>query len=135
MRVINGDLLISGSLGDQRGNMNGAATLNSAPFALHHLQGYSVQASYGTIGASGVTGSFKLQASNDRSTTNFTNPNQQLTNWTDITGTTQAIQASGSNNTVMWNVGGAYYSFVRLVYTNTAGSGSLDVRISGKAPA
>jgi hypothetical protein len=134
MRIFAGDLLVSGSAGDQRGNMTGSNTLNSPALSLRHIQGYSIQAVYSTLAAAGVTGSIKLQCSNDPASTNHTNPTNRVSNWTDINGSTQAIQVSGSNNTVVWNVGGAYYSWVRVQYTNTSGSGSLDLRATGKGP-
>jgi hypothetical protein len=138
MRIFSGQALqFSGSGGySTLAQMSGTTFVASSPIPIPHLQGYSVQASYLTSGSAGVTGSFKLQASNDPTSTAWndkTNP-VVLTNWTDISGSSVAVQASGSGNNAMWNVDGAYYSWFRLAYTNTSGSGSLTATATGKGP-
>lgn len=111
--------------------MSSTTTTASLPIDVIDLEGYSIQATFGTLAAAGVTGSFKLQASCDRADQRSA-ANVVVSNWTDVSGSTQAVMTSGSSNSVMWNVSGVYYPWLRLVYTNTAGSGSLSARFSGK---
>lgn len=69
-------------------------------------------------------GVWKLQASNDETrlidgVQHSPNP----VNWTDIVGSSQPISASGTH---IWNVANEGYLWVRVVYTATSGTGSLD---------
>jgi len=110
--------------------MSGSLTTGSSAVPLPFIEGFSVQALMTSIGPQGVTGTLKLQASLDRAP-NINSKNITLTNWTDISGSTATVQFSGSHS-VVWNVADAYFPHVRLVYTNTGGSGSLTARIAGK---
>ena len=114
--------------------MSGSATGNTSALHLLHTQGYSIQANV-VAGASGVTGSFKLQASNDPKSQNLANPQADLANWVDIGGSTQAVNVSAAaSGSFMWNVAGAYCDWVRLTYVNTANSGSFSARAVKKGP-
>jgi hypothetical protein len=99
---------------------NMASSFNSQPILLDQIYGFSFQAI--TTGA--PNGSFKLQCSNDN-----VQLESQVTNWTDIAGTAQAITAPGS---VLYNVNYAFYMWVRIVYTAASGSGSCDVTYASK---
>lgn len=95
------------------------ATINSLPMQLYNMFGYSIQA----VWTGTPTGSFKLQGSSEyveQSNTNGYAP----TNWDDIAGSTYAVTAAGSNS---WNVDGAMYNWVRLVYTDGSGGASTAV--------
>lgn len=63
-------------------------------------------------------GTMVLQASNDNST------------WTEVTGSSLAVSgATGSN---MWNVEKPAYGYIRMVYTRSSGSGTLNATINAK---
>lgn len=62
-------------------------------------------------------GSLKLQISNDNE------------NWTDYTDSDYALTVPGS---VMWNLSSIGYQYLRVVYTRTSGTGTLNVTVSGK---
>lgn len=107
------------------GAMTGTSTITSNPIRLDQIYGYAVQAIY----TGSPVGTLKLQASCD------TPPNQSqvsnggpdtVTNWTDITNATQAVTSAGN---FIFNVNGAFYNYVRLVYTNTSGTGALTAQI------
>lgn len=112
--------------------VTGSVVTGSSAIPLTHLGGYSIQAIMSGSGPAGVTGSFKLQASLDR-TPSVNAAVINLTNWTDISGSSASIAVNpNTNHSVIWNVADAYYPHVRLLYTNTAGSGSLNARFAGK---
>jgi hypothetical protein len=52
-----------------------------------------------------------------------------ITNWTDISGSTQGVTADG---TFLWNESLAGYSWIRLFYDRTSGSGTLNARMQLK---
>lgn len=62
-------------------------------------------------------GSIKLQVSNDE------------LNWEDLPSTTAAITTAGAT---LFNVSNAHYGFVRVIYTRTSSTGSLDATYLGK---
>lgn len=106
------------SAGDMSGN------LNSDPFRIEHLHGYAIQA---VFSGSSPTGTFKLQASCDHPKPDTTS--QAPTNWTDVSGSSQAVSANGN---VLWDVSLPGYSWVRVVYTRSSGTGSCNIRVNGK---
>lgn len=99
---------------------NMSASFNSSPILLDQIYGFSFQ----SIFTGSPNGSFKLQCSNDNVQTE-----SQVSNWTDIAGTSQAITASGS---LLYNVNYAFYMWVRVVYTFSSGSGSCNVTYASK---
>lgn len=118
MRVVNFDILkgTPASL---------ASSVNFAPIYLAQISKYSLQ----LIFTSSPVGTFKLQASNY--------PTQEIQSngllaessfaipesaWTDITGSDQAVSASGNHT---WNVDSSSYNWVRMVWTATSGAGVL----------
>lgn len=107
------------------GDLSNAA-LYSEPFRLTNMEGYSIQLV--TTGAT-VTGAFKLQASNDKS--RFPEFTTDIpTNWTDVDGSSTSVTVAGS---VMWNANGAYYNWVRVVWTESgAAAGNVTGRYVGK---
>jgi hypothetical protein len=101
-------------------NQSMAASFESQPILLDQIYGFSFQAVF--TGA--PEGSFKLQVSNDDKSFGFT-----PVNWTDVTGSTQIITEAGD---IVWNFNGAFYKWVKVVYTRDAGTGSCDVTYSSK---
>lgn len=101
--------------GDMSGNITSLIT------NIDELVSYSVQAVF--TGA--PVGSIELQGSNDIETSSATPP----TNWTSITDSTTAVTEAGS---YLVNVEFPAYSWVRLVYTFTSGTGVLNARINAK---
>lgn len=63
-----------------------------------------------TFSSATLNGTLKLQASNDN------------TNYTDVTGSSQAIVSGASH---MWGITNATYRYVRVVWTYTSGAGTL----------
>ncbi len=73
-------------------------------------------------------GTFKLQVSTTHKEDNQGNILTAGT-WTDYTGSSQAIVAAGD---FAWNLSTTPYPYVRLVYTRSSGTGTLNVTINGK---
>lgn len=93
----------------------------SEPVWLGHIANYSIQIFFsGTPG-----GNFKLQMSND-----LGNPQANIEadrdfgidNWTDIADSALTVAAAGD---VAWNYRDAGYRWVRVVWTQTSGSGTI----------
>ena len=104
----------------------GAASFNTGPYRLENFSWFSIT---GTVsGASALNGTLKLQASNDLGFDNGATITG-VTNWVDLASSSQAITANGS---VQWNYNGAGFRWLRVVYTRTAGSGTLLLRINAK---
>lgn len=89
------------------------STLTSTAMDLSRIDGYAIYAKWtGT-----PVGDIKLQASVDG------------TNYIDYPGSDIAITAAGD---AIWEVTTAYYDKIRVVYTFTSGTGTLNVQINGK---
>lgn len=115
-------------------DMTGASG-ESQPIRVNELFGYSIVSKWGA--SAGRTGSLKLQASNDayyktyKNNSSFqdmqeewdNNPNPNAT-WEDIPGSAKTVDATADQH--VWNVDGAYYSAVRVVWVGTAGAASPD---------
>lgn len=98
-----------------------ASNCNSTGVEISQIEDVSIQAVWtGTA----ENGTFKVQGSND-----LVNNPSLVTHWTDQTGSSQAISADGD---FMWNVSLAPFRFIRLVYTASSGSGTLNANLSGK---
>jgi hypothetical protein len=105
-----------------------SADVTSKGVFLDQLALYSIQAVWS---GSSPTGTFKLQVSNDYVPVSQTNsdPANAVTSWTDYTASSYAITANGD---YMWNVTVAGYCWVRLKYTFTSGTGTLNAKFFGK---
>jgi hypothetical protein len=100
---------------------NLAVNQTSDPVYLGHIANYSIQLVFtGTPG-----GNFKLQCSNDMgnpSASKESDRDFQIENWTDVADSAQTISAAGNHT---WDVQNAGYRWVRVVWTQTSGSGTL----------
>lgn len=105
------------------------ASFNGAAFGLDHLEGFSVQLKW-TNATGPITGTFKLQASNnailDNPTASGENP---AAIWEDIDGSSENVSGSGS---AFINVADCYYRSFRVVWTHSSGTGSVDIYIWAK---
>lgn len=86
---------------------NAGADYTSTQMDLGDILNLSIQV---TFSSATLNGSLKLQSSNDN------------TNYTDVTGSTQAIVSGASH---MWSVVNATYRYIRVVWTWTSGTGTL----------
>ncbi len=93
---------------------------------LNQVYTYSIQAVY--TGA--PVGTLQLEISNDNPyIPSSGNPAVNVVNWIPYSGSTVAVSGAGS---FMWNVLTTGNRWVRVTYTATSGTGSLDLRYSGK---
>jgi hypothetical protein len=116
MRIANINLL------EDDGAVDLSADWESEPIWLGHIIDYAVQ----LVFTDTPNGTFKLQASNDPGEcVNPTKSTQdaKVENWTDVAGSEQAVSANGD---ILWTVQNAGYQWVRVVWTNSSGNGSLD---------
>lgn len=104
-----------------------AGNLNSNGEEVNQIFNYSIQAVF----SGAPVGTFKLQVSCDDVPVglNGQDPAINVVNWVDYTGSSAAIAAAGN---FMWIVADCGYKWVRLVYTRTSGTGTLNVEYNGK---
>ena len=118
MRVNNEDLL---EINDVRTELDMTTSFDLKPIWLGHIANYSIQLIFtGTPG-----GNFKLQASCDTGKPNAQSETEKylnVVNWTDVTDSAFTISAAGN---VMWDVQNTGYEWVKVVWTQTSGSGLL----------
>ena len=96
------------------------ADFSSQPIFLYQIYGFSLQAIFTRT----PNGSFKLQGSNQD--VKF---GSSVTEWTDLSGSTVAVTAAGD---ALFNFNGAFFRWVRLVYTRSSGTGSCSVTFTSK---
>lgn len=113
MRVNNEDLLDGQPL-----SLN--SNQNLSAIWLGHIANYAIQ----LVFTGSPIGNFKLQASNDDVDPRLPQSDieSKIVNWTDVLDSAQAITAAGDH---MWTVENAGYTWVRVVWTQTGGSGDL----------
>ena len=114
MRIKNDNLELSGA--DLTSN------LTSSPIHLSHVANYSVQV---VFSGTAITGTFKLQGSNDKGANADAIADASIQNWTDLAGSSEAVTASGD---ILWNAQNIGYKWVRLVWTD---AGTTSGTISG----
>lgn len=109
------------SAGDASGN------LTSSPEQLTNMIGFAIQA----VITGTPVGIIKLQGSCDAGTVGANSPpiGTGVTNWNDIADSSQAVSAAGI---IDWNYNGAFFKWVRVVYTSTSGTGNITVTINTK---
>lgn len=111
-------------------NASMAANFISSVVDLQQTWIYSIQANW-----SGPTvGEFKLQVSNDivPLVTTQDTPYFQPVNWSNYSGSTSSASAGAGSSNFVWNVLSPGYRWVRLVYTQSSGSGTLSANILTK---
>lgn len=93
----------------------------SDPVWLGHIANYSIQIVFsGTPG-----GNFKLQMSNDEGrpqAAQEADKDYGVVNWTDIADSALTVSAAGD---VAWNYRDCGYRWVRVVWTQTSGTGTI----------
>ena len=103
-----------------------AASFNGAAFVTEQMLNYSVQAKWTDGGA--LSGELKLQASNDAFAPPAGNEMYQIENpaasWDDVSGSVVTVTGS---NVQMYNVTDVSYKAYRIVWTRTAGTGTMTV--------
>lgn len=109
------------------GDMSGSLT--SIGIDLQQLVLGSVQAVWS--GGSSPVGDLTLEVSNDIVQVSLgTNPAANVSNWITYTGSTQSV--SGNTGSAMYNITDMGYRWLRLKYTRTSGSGTLNAIFFGK---
>jgi hypothetical protein len=113
MRVNNEDLLNGSPL-------SLATSQNLKPIWLGHIANYAIQLKF----TGSPVGNFTLQASNDDVDSRLPTADLEakIVNWTTIADSAQAISAAGDH---VWTVENAGYMWVRVVWTQTGGTGTL----------
>lgn len=115
MRINNENLL------DESGPLDLSESQNLSAIYLGHIAHYSIQLVY----SGSPKGTFKLQASNDPGRINAAEAVNQapISNWTDVADSAVEVSAAGNN---MWTVQNSGYNWVRVVWTNDDGAGTLE---------
>ncbi len=109
------------------GDMSGS--LNSFGIDISQSNLTTIQASW----SGSPVGNLKLQISCDPVAVNGIvgqDPAKNVVNWSDYTGSTQA--AGGSAGNFGWILGSVGYRWIRVVYTEASGTGSLTVNCDTK---
>lgn len=124
MKTANGPITVAGA---DAGDLS--ASFNSDPFRLEQMDLVAIQAA--VSGSALLNGTLKLQVSCDVGLDSGTGPGGILnvTNWTDYAGSETTITADG---TTLWNVSQCAFKWIRVVYTRTAGTGTLTIRANAK---
>ena len=104
------------------------ADVNGTALNVEHLEGVSFIMAV-TSSSGPLTGSFKLQVSNDAFTGNVNNNENPSATWIDYAGSAQAV---GGTTTLGWNVTDLYFKAIRLVWTYSSGAGSASINIQAK---
>jgi hypothetical protein len=109
MRIGNDSIVLSSN--DMSISLSGEAIW------LGHISDFSIQ----LVFTGSPAGSFKLQCSNDKG---GSPERPEITNWTDIAGSTQLISGAGDH---VWNYENCGFRWVRFVWIPTSGSGLINV--------
>ncbi len=104
-----------------------AASFNSNPIKTDRFNKVGIHAVWAT--GSSPVGDFTLQITNDIGYRHADGTVSGLTNWTTVTDTTAA--AGGAAGSQYWDLETAA-RWVRVVYTRTSGSSTVDIRAHGK---
>lgn len=105
------------------GNMSANITSSALPLAT--MYGYSIQ----VVMTGVLTGTLKLQCSDDFGNSNSAVDGTGITTWTDVQGTSTAIT---NTTTTVYNFADVFYRWVRLVYTATTGAGTMVATFNAK---
>ena len=93
-----------------------SASFESEPIDILYFRGYSIS----LVFTGSPVGSVKLQISND---------SDDAENWIDLDDSTVSITEAGS---IVYEVTESFSSFVKVVYTASSGSGSMNGNITAK---
>lgn len=113
MRVLNYPILVGGSGFDL------SATRTSNKIDCRTIDCFAIQIVVSA--AASLNGTFKLQCSCD---------DTAPTNWTDISGASQAFTAVGS---CVFNASSVGWKWMQLVWTSVGGTGTASVRLNNKS--
>lgn len=105
-----------------------SANANGPALNVEHLEGVSYIADV-TSASGPLTGSFKVQVSNNAFLNNTNNNEDPAATWIDYAGSSQAVSGS---TTLGWNVTDIYFKAIRLVWVSTSGTGSAVVNVQAK---
>lgn len=89
-------------------------SLNSIPVDMTTVQNASIMA----VWTGTPVGTLKLQISND-----IVDSCTQVTNWVDYSGSSTAVSSAGNFE---WNLGIANYKCLRMVYTRSSSTGTMN---------
>lgn len=103
------------------GAMTGVAVINSLPIDLSSKSKFSFQVSY-VRSAAILAGSYKVQISNEPG---------DVANWVDLAGATGTVTDTATGSEIKSFVDVAYRS-ARVVYTNSTGTGVLQIKAISK---
>lgn len=107
------------------GDMSGS--IASIGIDLQGVDSYAIQAVY----TGSPVGTLKLQLSTDAVAPGpDSNVALNVVNWSDYTGSSLAISAAGD---VMYKIDKGGERWVRLIYTRSSGSGTLNATFNGKS--
>jgi len=91
------------------------ATVTSSIVNLSTVTGYSIACAYS---GSSPTGTLKIQVSND-----FTEDSTAISNWYDLPSSSQSISANGN---YVWAISDANYKWLKVLWTKTSGTGTIN---------
>lgn len=97
------------------------SSINSTAVDLDAYIGFSCQAVF----SGSPVGTLKLQISDD-----ILSDCASVTNWSDYTNSSYSLSAAGNYS---WNVAQAFYRCMRVVYTKSSGTGTLNVTCGKKS--
>lgn len=106
-------------------NRNLVSDVDTTPINIQYLDNVSVQ----LIFTGSPVGTFKIYGSLTYSTNPLTGVQSNAGTFTD-TGIQAAVSAAG---TVLFNLAGLAYPWIKVYYSSTSGTGSVDGYISAKA--
>ena len=109
-------------IGKRSDSISLGASFNGDAMGIEFVNGYSICASWTEVGS--LDGTLKLQASNNPFTDNVNMTPNPSAVWVDVTGSSVAVSAAGSQ---FYNVSDANYSAYRIVWTRVDGGGELTV--------
>lgn len=118
---------ISNGIAIENGAMNGTDVINGKPIWLGHIAHWAVQAVWTKTGGT-LGGAFKVQVSCDEVDENRPD---EVQNWTDLNILAEISVSDGDGSGIL-NLENAGYPWARIVYTNTGGTGTCNVRFNGK---
>jgi len=117
MKIFNDSLTLSGT------NLASTITSSAVNTNLVQFTGFQIKVS----AATGLSGTFSIQASLDE-----VSDGSLVTNWTEVA--SQAVSGLSASAVYVKTQTDNAYSFMRVVWTNSAGTGTLaEIRVLGKA--